>query len=53
MNEFNLYLANTNSMKSKHYFWTFEYPDGHRTQLDYILVRKKWKHSTRDCCSYL
>jgi len=50
MNEFNLYLANTNFLKSKHYFC---FPDGHRTQLDCILVRKKWKHSTRDCRSYL
>jgi len=41
MDEFNLCPANTKFMKSKHHLWTFEYPDGHRAQLDYILVRKK------------
>ena len=52
MEEFNLCPANTKFMKRKHQLWTFEYPDGHRAQLDYILVRKKWQNSIRDCRSY-
>lgn len=52
MEEFNLCPANTKFMKSNNKLWTFEYPDGHRAQLDYILVRKKWQNSIRDCRPY-
>ena len=39
-------------MKRKNQLWTFEYPNGDRAQLDYILVRKKWQNSVRDSRSY-
>ena len=52
MEEFNLFPANTKFMKPKNKLWTFEYPNGHRAQLDYILVRKKWQNSVKDCRSY-
>ena len=49
MEEFNISSANTKFMKSKHQLWTYEYPNGDRAQLDYILVRKKWQNSVKDC----
>ena len=52
MEEFNLYPANTKFMKSKNQLWTFEYPNGTRAQLDFILVRKKWQNSIKDCRAY-
>ena len=39
-------------MKSCHQLWTFEYPNGQRAQLDYILFRKKWHNSIQDSRSY-
>ena len=39
-------------MKPKSRLWTFEYPNGARAQLDYILFRKKWRNSIKDSRSY-
>ena len=39
-------------MQRKHQLWTFEYPNGHRAQLDYILFRKKWQNSIKRCRSF-
>ena len=39
-------------MKCKNQLWTFEYPNGDRAQIDYILVRKKWQDSVSDSRSY-
>ena len=39
-------------MRCKNKLWTFEYPSGQRAQLDYILVRKKWQNSIRNCRPY-
>ena len=52
MEEFNLFPANTSFMKPKGQLWTFEYPNGVRAQLDYLLVRKKWRNSIKDSRSY-
>ena len=52
MEEFNLFPANCNFMKPKNKLWTFEYPNGVRAQLDYVLVRKKWQNSIKDCRPY-
>lgn len=52
MEESNLYPANTKFMKSNNQLWTFEYPNGSRAQLDFILVRKKWRNSIKDCRAY-
>ena len=52
MEEFNLFPSNTNFMKPKGQLWTFEYPNGDRAQLDYLLVRKKWRNSIKDSRSY-
>ena len=52
MEEYNLFPANTSFMKPKGQLWTFEYPNGDRAQLDYLLVRKKWRNSVKDSRSY-
>ena len=52
MEEFNLCSAKSKFMKSKHQLWTYQYPNGDRAQLDYILVRKKWQNSVKDCPAY-
>ena len=52
MDEFNLFSSNSSFMKPKGHLWSFEYPNGERTQIDYILFRKKWKNSVHDSRSY-
>ena len=39
-------------MKSNNKLWTFEYPNGKRAQLDYVLVRRKWINSIKECRPY-
>ena len=50
--EFNLFSANNSFMKPKGQLWTFEYPNGDRSQLDYLIFRKKWRNSIKDSRSY-
>ncbi|XP_046841942.1 uncharacterized protein LOC124436059 [Xenia sp. Carnegie-2017] len=38
--EFSLFATNTRFNKNKNNLWTFEYPNGSRAQLDFIMVRK-------------
>ena len=52
MEEFNLCPANCKFMKSNNKLWTFEYPNGKRAQLDYVLVRRKWINSIKECRPY-
>ena len=52
MDEFNLFSANNSFMKPKGQLWTFEYPNGDRSQLDYLIFRKKWRNSIKDSRSY-
>ena len=52
MDEYNLFCSNCSFMKPKSRLWTFEYPNGARAQLDYILFRKKWRNSNKDSRSY-
>ena len=52
MEEFNLFPANTKFMKSKNKLWTFEYPNGAKAQLDYVLIRRKWQNSVKECRPY-
>ena len=39
-------------MKSPNHLWTFQYPNGDKAQIDYILLRKKWRNSVQDSRSY-
>lgn len=52
MEEYNLFASNAQFMKPTNQLWTFEYPNGDRAQIDYILCRKKWRNSVRNCRSY-
>jgi exonuclease III len=50
--EFQLFITNTKFMKHPNRLWTFLNPSGYRSQIDYILVRNKWKNSVRDAQAY-
>ena len=52
LEEFNLYISNTSFMKPKGQLWTFESPNGLRSQLDYVIFRKKWRNSVKDSRAY-
>ena len=49
MESFNLIATNCHLQKPKRKLWTFKYPNKTKAQLDYILVRKKWVNSVRNC----
>ena len=49
--EFQLMFSNTNFMKPAVKLWTFQHPSG-SSQIDYILIRKKWRNSIRNCQAY-
>ena len=42
----------TKFQKNKEKLWTFTYPNGTRSQLDYILINRKWKNSAIDFRSF-
>ena len=50
--EFQLMISNTKFMKPSKKLWTHESPKGDRSQIDYILFRKKWSNSVRDSQAY-
>ena len=50
--EFSLTIANTRFQKAQQKLWTWESPNGHKTQIDYILVRSKWKNSVRNAQAF-
>lgn len=50
--EFQLDLTNTKFMKKPSKLWTFKHPSGTKSQIDFILTRKKWKNSIRDAETY-
>ena len=50
--ENNLIITNTTFQKKASKLWTCELPSLYRAQLDYILVRKKWKNSVTDSVAY-
>ena len=50
--EHDLVVTNTSFQKPSHRLWTFKYPHGGKTQLDYIIVRKKWSKSVINVNAY-
>ena len=52
VDEFQLVITNTKFMKPTCKLWTHRYPTGARSQLDYILVRNKWKNSIKKAQAY-
>ena len=49
LQSFNLVASNCHFQKPARKIWTFTYPNKTREQLDYILVRRKWLNSVKDC----
>ncbi|XP_072049998.1 uncharacterized protein [Amphiura filiformis] len=50
--ENNLVVTNTTFQKRATKLWTCELPSGYRAQLDYVLVRKKWRNSVINSEAY-
>lgn len=50
--ECELVLLNTKFQKRIGKLWTFTYPNGQKSQLDYILVNRKWINSVMNCETY-
>ena len=47
-----LVCLNTKFQKKNGKLWTFTHPTGSKSQIDYILVNKKWKNSVTNCEAY-
>ena len=46
-------ITNTNYKKKRGKLWTYiSDMSGTRTQVDYILIRRKWKNSVKNCEAY-
>jgi len=41
LEEYNLYSSNNSFKKCPNHLWTFQYPNGTKAQIDYILFRRK------------
>ena len=52
MEEYSLFTSNNSFMKPKNQLWTYESPLGIRSQLDYVLFRKKWRNSVHNSRSF-
>lgn len=52
MQQFQLLATNTIFMKKASKLWTFQHPSGSKSQIDYVLVRGKWRNSVRNAQSY-
>ncbi|XP_072015018.1 uncharacterized protein [Amphiura filiformis] len=50
--EKNLIIANTQFRKKAGKLWTFTSPGGNKYQLDYILIRRKWRNSLQNAEAY-
>ena len=50
--EHELIASNTTFMKKRNKLWTFQSPNGSKSQIDFILVRKKWKNSVHNSQAY-
>lgn len=52
MEQWNLSAANTRFQNRPNRLWTHRSPRGYLSQLDYILVRRKWQNSIKNCRAY-
>ena len=50
--EKDLVVTNTYFRKRVGKLWTFIGPGGHKAQIDYIIVRRKWRNSVLNCEAY-
>ena len=49
LQQHNLIAGNTMFQKPERKLWTWKHPAGHLAQIDFILYRKRWRNSFRDC----
>ncbi|XP_071958787.1 uncharacterized protein [Antedon mediterranea] len=47
-----LLVLNTKFQKRMGKLWTFQYANGRKAQLDYLLINHKWKNSCLNCEAY-
>ena len=47
--ENNVLCLYTLYQKRKGQLWTYKLPNGNKVQLDYIMINKKWKNSSKNC----
>ena len=52
MEKYQLVAANSQFKKKRGKLWTWMSPHMTKHQLDYILVRKKWRKNIRNCEAY-
>ena len=52
VNEKQLVVTNTSFQKKMNKMWTYMDPSGRKYQLDYILIRKKWRNSNTNVEAY-
>ena len=52
MSENKLTALNCSFQKRHGKLWTHRYPNGEKTQLDYILLNSKWRNSATNCEAY-
>ena len=52
MIENRLTYLNTNYQKRKGKLWTYMYANNSKAQIDYVLIKKKWKNSAMNCEAY-
>jgi len=50
--EQNLIVGNTSFQKHRNKLWTHRSPNGSLSQIDFILFRKRWRKSFKDCQAY-
>ena len=50
--EKNLIIGNTSFQKDLGKLWTYIGPGGYKSQIDYIIIRKKWRNSLLNADSY-
>ena len=48
----NLVIGNLTFCKPRRKLWTFRSPTGNISQIDFILYRKRWRNSIRNCQAY-
>ena len=52
INEHNLICLNTKFQKKSGKKWTFQYPNGAKAQIDFILINRKWCNGATNCEVY-
>ena len=52
IHENNLLCLNTHFQKRSGQLWTHTSPNNFKSQIDFIIINKKWKNSAKNCRAY-